>query len=409
MKIRIYFSVNWHDSSSPCPWALCDESGTVIRSECSALSEIPKAEEYIAIVAASRFTCVSVPMPAKAKRRWESALPFVAEEYTLTDPEENHVVPGGIQNDGQRSLFIVDKQWLKSLLAACLEAHISLRRVLPEILLPNLPENSWVVVLEGNQGFMRTAAYSGIALDNFDTDHPPLALTLSFNNALPFPPQKIEIRYALNSITDEGVLPRWENLPTAAVLGEPWDWKSAPIANNTLNFLWGEFAPKAKLHEWLWKLRPVLWIILAALVIETVGLNLEWLLLSQEKKSVIQNMEKTFRKTFGESTSIVNPALQMQRNITSLRHSVGVTDDADFLPLLDQVSNTLSELPAGSITGLHYEAGRLDMEIKLHSATEIRTLQQRLLNKGLYIRVGEIRESEGSAEAKLAIQPGGGA
>jgi len=39
----------------------------------------------------------------------------------------------------------------------------------------------------------------------------------------------------------------------------------------------------------------------------------------------------------------------MQRNISALRHTAGLPDDADFLSLLDQASSTLSKLPTGSV------------------------------------------------------------
>src|ERR1035437_2278864 len=137
MKLRIYFSAAWLDSSSPCPWALCDDAGIVMQSGNSPLATLPKADEYIAIISSTRLMCVNVQMPSQSRRRWEAALPFVAEEYTLTDPEENHVVPGAVQKHGLRSLFIVDKLWLKNIVAACLAANISLRRAVPEMLLPN--------------------------------------------------------------------------------------------------------------------------------------------------------------------------------------------------------------------------------------------------------------------------------
>ncbi len=407
MKLRIYFSATWHDNTSLCPWALCDESGAVLQSGNAPLSALPKADEYIAIISATRLTCVNVKMPAQSRRRWEAALPFVAEEYTLTDPEENHVVPGVLQKDGQRSLFIVDKQWLQTIVSAAHTTGIALRRTVPEMLLPNLPPDTWVVMWDGDKSFMRTGATSGIALDHGDEQHPPLALSLSLKASLPVPPKNILMRFPDSLEEAEHKLPQWHDLPVVLILGEPWDWRREPIPNDTLNLLWGALAPKAKLQEWLSKLRPVALILLAVLLIETLGTNIEWGILSSEKTSVSQEMERTFRKTFGDTSVVVNPPLQMQRNIAALRHAAGLPDDADFLPLLDLASSTLSSLPSGSLTALHYESGRLDVDIKLHNDTEIRTLQQRLQGKGLSIRLGDIRHTENSAETRLAIQAGG--
>ncbi len=406
MKLRIYFSAAWHDSASPCPWALCDDAGAVLQAGNSPLASLPKADDYIALISSSRLMCVNVQMPAQSRRRWEAALPFVAEEYTLTDPEDNHVVPGAAQKDGQRALFIVDKPWLQNIVAACHSANIPLRRAVPEMLLPNLPPETWVVVWDGDHGFMRTGATSGMALDRGDEQHPPLALSLSLSlNAAP--PQNILLRYATHGEETRNDLPQWSDLPSGLSLGEPWDWRREPIPHDALNLLWGSLAPKARLHEWLPKLRPVALILLAALVIETIGTNIEWSLLSHEKTTVTKEMERTFRKAFGETSTVVNPLLQMQRNIAALRHSAGLPDEADFLPLLDQASLAFTALPGGSVTALHYESGRLDVDVKLRTAAEVRALQQRMQGKGLSVRLGDIRDTGNGVETRLAIQAGG--
>jgi general secretion pathway protein L len=401
MKLRILFSAAWHDSSSPCPWALCDESGIVIQSGISTLDSVPKADDYIAIISSSSLMCVNVQMPAQSRRRWEAALPFVAEEYTLTDPEENHVVPGAILKNGQRSLFIVDKKWLQSILAACQAANINLRRAVPEMLLPALPPDTWVIVWDGVKGFLRTGLTSGIALDQGSELQPPIAFTLSLNASLPVPPRSIQFRFPVDATSLP--LPKWPNLAASPTPGAQWDWRTEPIQSDTLNLLWGELAPKTRLREWLPKLRPVALILLAAILIETLGTNIEWGILNHKKNRVTQQIERTFLKTFGETSVVVNPPLQMQRNIAALRHTAGLPDDADFLSLLDQASGSLSTLPTGSVTGLHYESGRLDVDLKLRNDAEVLNLQKHLQSKGLGIRSSDIRKTGTGVETRLAI------
>jgi general secretion pathway protein L len=404
MKLRVYFSAAWHDSASLCSWVLCDDAGLVVQSGQSPLVSLPKAEETIAIISSARLMCVSVKMPAQSRRRWESALPFIAEEFTMTDPEENHVVPGTMQNQGQRSLFIIEKQWLQKISSACQTAGINLRRAVPEMLMPALTPETWAIVWEGNTGFMRTGLTSGIALDHGDLLHPPMSLMLSLKAANP-PPQNIQIRFRSDS--NQLDLPQWPGLQVTLNLGRDWDWRTEPIPGDTLNLLWGALSPKARLHEWLPKLRPVALILLAVILIETVGTNIEWGLLNHQKTVVTQEMGRTFRKTFGESSVIVNPALQMQRNIAVLRHTAGFPDEADFLALLDRASGTLSTLPGGSVSAIHYESGRLDIDLKMLSEAEVIKLRERLLGKGLSIRTGDIRNTGNGVETRLTIQPGG--
>lgn len=404
--LRIYFSGHWRDSASPCPWALCDESGAVLQSGTDPLAALPKGHECLAIIAPERVLCIAAKLPPGSRRRWQAALPFVAEEHTLADPEDNHVVPGPILADGRLMLAVVDKAWLKRIIESCRTAKLSVRRMVPETFLPALAAEAWVLVWDGSNGFIRTGSASGMALDSGDADSAPLALRLLLNAAQEPLPKKIIVRFPQHVAQARHSLPQWSDLPVPLAAGSAWDWRRAPVPDSELNLLWGDFAPRAKFREWWPHLRPAVLILLAVLAVETIGTNLEWALLANEKNSLTREMERAFRTTFGATSTLVNAPLQMQRNLAELRHSAGLPDDGDFLPLLDLSAPRLAELPPGSVRALHYEAGRLDMDIKLRRSADFPVLQQRLQSKGLEVRMGDIRESGNSAEARMTLSPG---
>ena len=93
-SLRIYFTDKWRDPTSPCEWALCDDSGKLLQTGHDPLANLPKGHECIAILAPDRVLSIASTLPPGLKRRWRTALPFIAEEYTLTEPDNNHVVPG---------------------------------------------------------------------------------------------------------------------------------------------------------------------------------------------------------------------------------------------------------------------------------------------------------------------------
>lgn len=408
--LRIYFSGNWRDSSSPCPWALCDEGGAVLQSGNAPLAALPKSKECIAIAAPDRVLSVSAKLPPGSRRRWQEALRFVAEEYTLPDPELNHAVPGPTLPDGRMMLAVVDKPWLKHLVEACRTANLPLRRVVPETFLPAFTPGTWTLIWDGSSGFVRTGTASGMALDNGDADAAPLALRLllnsALNNAEPSLPKKIEVRFSQPVPEANRILPQWGDLPATLSAGAAWDWRHAPIPDDTLNLLWGDFAPRTRISE-LWPyLRPAALIMLAVLGVEVIGANLEWVMLAQEKKALTQEMERSFRTAFGEGHALVNAPLQMQRNLAELRHTAGLPDDGDFLPLLDASAATFSALPAGSVLGLHFESGRFDVDVKLARSSDFQDLRQRLQNKGLGVQLGDIHDTGNGTEGRLTLLPG---
>ena len=145
---------------------------------------------------------------------------------------------------------------------------------------------------------------------------------------------------------------------------------------------------------------------LAVLAVETIGANIEWALFANERNTLTQDMEHSFRRAFGENHTLVNAPLQMQRNLAELRHTAGLPDDGDFLPLLDASASTFATLPAGSMLGLHYEAGRLDVDIKLARSNDFQELRQRLLNKGLGVQLGDPHDTGNGVETRLALLPG---
>lgn len=403
MILRLYFSAAWHGRSSVCPWALCSADGSVQQSGVSLLADMPKADDYVAIIASDKLSCIRLTMPKKGRRRWEAALPYMVEEFTLSEPEDNHVVPAAAQSDGQRSVFVLEKRWLELILAACVEAGITLRRAVPEMLLPNLPDSTWVLVWDGEQGFLRHSLYGGMALDAASDMQMPLAVQLSLNS-LPAPKQ-IQLRYLSPS---QNSLPQWANLPCQLNLGEPWDWRTAPIAPDTLNLLWGNFAPKAKFQQWLPHLRPLAIILALVLVVETTGTLIEWALLSKQQTALKQQMTRTFRQAFGENSVIVDPALQMRRKLTELRHQVGVVDEADYLPLLDRAAGALNALPLGSVNGLRYIGDKLEVDLRLPQKVELDNLLIKLNNKGFLVSVSQLDASANQVSAHLILQVGGG-
>lgn len=410
--LRIYFSGQWRDSASPCPWALCDETGAVLQSGNDPLAALPKGNECVAVVAPDRVLCTAVRLPPGSRRRLREALPFAAEEHTLGDPEENHAVPGPALADGRTALAVVDKPWLGRIVGACRTAKLPLRQIVPETFLPRCAPETWVLVWDGAGGFLRAGDAGGMALDSGDAATPPLSLRLSLDAARksspPTAPGKIDLRFPQQVPEAQRNLPQWGDLAVGLVAGPAWDWRRAPIPDGAPNLLWGEFAPRFRIGEHWPKWRPFALILLAALGIEIAGANIEWARFAAEKKVLARDMERSFRTSFGDAGALVNAPLQMRRNLADLRHAAGLPDDGDFLPLLDATAPALAALPAGSIRALHYEAGRLDLDLSFPRSDDLRKLQQQLQARGVGARAGDTRQTGSGMEARLTLLPEGG-
>jgi len=408
--LRIYFSALWRDSSNPCPWALCDDSGAVLQQGLSTLADMPKTRDCIGILSADRVLMFTAPRPPGNPRRWQAALPFVAEEHALTDPDDIHAVPAATSEPGTIAVSVVAKSWLKQIVMATIGAGLPLHRLIAETLMPALSADSWTLVWDGGGGFLRTSPTTGLVLDSGDHESPPLTLLLSLTAAGNTPPQRIELRYIQSATPSDFPsrvlpaqdLPGW-NLPVPLALGEAWDWRRAPIPDAIPNLLWGDFAPPMRLFDGLSKLRPVLFILLAAFLIEVVGTHIEWGVLAQEKHALTQQQEHIFRAAFGDGSTLVDAPLQMQRNLAASRHAAGVADDTDFIPLLDSVAQAMGTLNANSLRGLNFDSGKLELDLKLAKPADFDTLTKKLQSRGLKVRTSDMHDLGDGTQAKLAL------
>lgn len=402
-SLRIYFTDKWRDPTSPCEWALCDDSGKLLQTGHDPLANLPNGYECIAILAPDRVLSIASTLPPGLKRRWRAALPFIAEEYTLTEPDNNHVVPGKMLEDGRTNLAVVDKTWLTQIIEACRSAKITLRRIIPETFMPPLETGSWTMIWDGQSGFLRTGMTSGLILDG--NDHTmPLGLQLQLRTATL--PQKIVVSFPPDTLSAAQPLPAWHDVPVPMVSGAAWDWRRAPIPPEAMNMLWGELAPSIRLKEWWPNVRPVVQLLLVLFLIEAIGTNIEWAQLTQERKVLTDNMQRSFRSAFGEGSTLVNAPLQMQRNLAEMRHAAGLPDEGDFLPLIKLAAVRLNELPAGSVKNLHYESGRLDVEIQLPRNEDFHKLHKALQKSGLQVRMSEIQNSNAGVQSRLTLMSG---
>ncbi len=392
MKIlKIYLNQEWQQETHACPWALCEQNGTLLQSGSNKLSELPSGHHCVAILSAESVLQITIKQPAGSRRQWLAALPFIAEEHSMRDPAENHVVPGKARKDGQLTLYILDKSWLKKLITSCQQAGVQLRQMVCETQLLTLQENTWGAVWHGSHGFVRCNQEYGIALDSGDIDQPPLALSLLLKASHTIPPQKLIIHPTLNSPE----APQWHglNLPTE-IAPANWDWRRSAIDEESINLLWGEFSPQTRLSEIWPKFKPLCKVAAAALALHLLALNVQWLIMASEQQQLKQSMEQDFRAAFGESSVLVNAPLQMQRNLATLRHQAGESDPGDLLSLLDHSSAILSTLPKATIQAINYEPGRLDLQLKVANSSELTAIVYKLQASGLKTEMTTARNNQ---------------
>ncbi len=400
MKLRIHLSANWQDAASNCGWALLDDDGNVNDSGTGTLASMPQADEAVTIIAADRVLSTTAALPKLKRNKLETALPFVLEESVLDDISEMHVTPGNKLPDGRTVLYVVNKSWLARFLAASTTAKLHVRRIVPEYCMLPVRDGEWSVAWDGTQGFMAMAGYLGGALDGGSDTCIPVALHLRLEQTAP-------AALRLFTLTSDVETPSWGIKVPVLFERQHFDWRKADVPADAPNLMWGKFAPPPRINE-LWpKLRPALLVALLLLGVEIALTNLEWAVLANEKHQLTVAMTDTFRETFGADAIVVDAPLQMRRNVASLRHAAGVADDADFLPLLEKFSAATDDISERTVNTIRYEAGKLDVELRLSGTNNSDLLRQRLAESGLYMQVTNSQITSDSLTLQLRLTAGG--
>jgi general secretion pathway protein L len=388
-------------------WVLREPKGRVLSSGNANFADMPAADRVDVVVPASRvlFTRVNLPPANAAKTR--QLLPFAIEDKLLSNPESIHAVAGTREANGDTPVAVVDKSWVNQIMARFAEAKILPQSLVPETTLPPLPHDGWSMVWDGARGFVRTGEMSGLSLDGGDDGAPPLALTLTLDEARAknLAPQKIVLLSPDTGIQPD--LSRWsEVLGLPVVAGGTWSNAHANPQAHGINLLQGDLASSGNLSGAMRLAKPLA-IFAASIVALHVGATaIDWGILKQQKTSLQNGMVERFKKVFPESKVIVDAPLQMSRNLADLRRAAGVSDASDFLPLLAAYSGVVTSIPNAKTTTMQYEKGRLQVDVSLPDAQAADTLRGKLQAAKLSVKLDATNPKADGVDARFSLSGG---
>ncbi len=403
MRLVVTIPERWVDSRVPVGWALVRPDGTLAREGESLIADLPPAKHTTLVVAASRVLLTGARLPRRGARRVRDALAFAIEDQLTSDPESVHAVAAGAPRDGRQSIAVIEREWLRGLLASCHSCGMSPDSVTVETCLAPIESSAWTLVLRDGGGFLRTGEAAGMGLDSaFDGTVPGvLRLALEAARGTGGGPQKISIH------ADRALdLRAWEHeLGVQCVMAGSWrGWRFA--GKPAVEFLQGEFARVRGGRNALWpRLRPAAIIVGATVFVEVLGTLCQWGALRYEKVQLEARMREQFMAAFPKAQAVVDPALQMQRNLQAARAAAGVAQNSDFLPLLARIARA-SPGTAWNVKAVAYEPGKLTLDLVVTDKAQTDSMLKRLADKDITVSV-EAANPKG-AETRVVFAPRAG-
>lgn len=359
---------------------------------------------------AARVLLGTVRLPTRSASKVRDILPFAVEDQLAVDPEQVHVALGPELPNGESVVAVVDRAWLRELLDRLAGFGIQPRTAVPDVLvLPNLDPQRWTVLWDGREGSLRQAEALGQPLDVGTVDRPPLGLVHAIEEARTSgaAPLGLDIRATGKPLPDIASWSRVLGLPVVLHQGDPFLEAARKTGPAPLNLLQGSLMPARGNAGWWPALRPALIILGIMLLVQVLGTIGQWWMLKREANQLRAEMASTFRQTF-PNAALVDPPLQMQRQLADLRQRAGMAEAGDFLVLLSRVAPVLAGSNEVEVRALRYGNDVLEADVRAPGPGQTGALVSALGANGVRVQAGPEQAGDGGVSTRLQIQEAGG-
>jgi general secretion pathway protein L len=356
MKLRIFLpAIERPDPNTRFTWMLFDGRRGILREGVSVLAEAPRGDEVEAVLPAARVLFARLKLPKVSPATIRELLPFAVEDRLLADPSHIHAVAGAKDAHGNTVVAVIDRQWLQAMLDALARAGLRPTRAWPESALLAGGHNDWNLVWSRARGMLVDDDGIAATFDHDASGSFPLALRLALDEAA----QRGDRTEGVRVHTEAGAtlpdLGRWINDSGVRFsAGTQWEIlaKGEPSAD-AINLLQGEFSPRRGARTRL--PRAAVWLAVAIAVLQMTFVAVDAARLRNERTGLEARREAIFRDAFPDARAVVDPDLQMKRNLDQLRRGHGIAVEDEFLGKLSRAAQE----PGGLARSLEYANGKL--------------------------------------------------
>ena len=353
MKLRVFLpATDRPDAAARFAWMLFDARGAQLRSDVGPLADVPRVAEVEAVLPAERVLFARLKLPRVNAATIRELLPYAVEDRLLADPAHIHAVAGPTNTHGETLVAVVDREWLQSMLAALAAAGLRPRRAWCESALLAGGSGDWHLVCGAARGML--VDDEGVSATFDRAEALPLALRIALDEsaARGERPRIVHVHAAGGAALPD--LARWStDAGVGFAAGAPWEEIAAGQPSRVaIDLLQGELG---RAGSGRWRVPRAALALAATLVIVQVGLTAADAWRAQrEHDALTQRREAIFRRAFPEARVVVDPELQMARNLAELRASRGQAAGDAFLAELTRIARE----PRGKVQTVEYANGR---------------------------------------------------
>lgn len=395
----------------------------LLREGHATIEALPAADRLVLILAASDVLLTPATVPPLAPARLQLALPNLVEDVLAADAQPCHIAVGPALDEAgagkpaargsrRRLLMVTERAWLRAVLDAFALHRHRTRHILPaQLCLPlstldDAPAATLALEAAADPMAADTAL---LGADTPAADRTPGArqwqLTVRTGAAA---------GYGL--VLGDDALAAWQALAPAGIWYgdraaaaaaaipsvQPLDWRTwidgaqQSLQDRSLDLAQFEFgqgrADRWNLRAWRWPAALAAGLVL----VQLIGMNVHWLMLSQEQQRLQAAQTQALRAAFPQTPVVVDPPLQMRRQVEQLRVASGRSTPDDFLPLADRFAQAGRTLAPDALRALEYRGRTLVVTLK--PGTDTAALRSAARQAGL-----AMEEDKGPSDAARGI------
>jgi general secretion pathway protein L len=308
-------------------------------------------------------TLLSPQVPALTGSRLQQALPNVIEDSLLQDVSSCAVVAGPALDGGRRLVAVIDREWLEFTVGAFERRGIRVRAAWPAQLALPWADGWWSVGCVHGGLALRCGEHEGLSWSaGEDPDFRTEAIVAMLETAIAVHGRPQGLAGWVDDTSWHAPLQR-----AAGRLQLSIELGALPVPTGSrVELLGGRVAAgrrmMAAFDPRAWRLPAGL--AAACVIASLIGLNLHWAQLARERDALRRALESTFRSAFPSAQVVVDPLLQMNRQVATLRARSGQTGPEDFVPLMARLAQAIGGGGVDSIAGVEYREGRLKVRFQ---------------------------------------------
>jgi general secretion pathway protein L len=357
-----------------CRFALVDDGGAIAQQGEGLLRNLGDMEaasrRVVLLLAGADVTLLAVQAPPLTGARLRAALPALVEEHILGDPLDAVLVAGPALPDGRRPVAVVQRDWFEPLVKALLGMGARAVAAMPSQLCLPLQPGSASAAIGAGELLLRQGQYEGLGLALDGNPSAVLQTARALAGDAPL------VLYVPHEQLGEYQALLAEAGPGIALESDAWAHWIAGSKSSTLDLVPGlgtAGVAQRDWSRWRWPIR----LAIAAIVVNIIGVNIEWLRLKREATAVREGMSQTFRNAY-PNQPVIDPVAQMQQNIARAKAAGGQVSSGEFgwmAGVLGETTRTLPRPPG--IASMEFRERTLTVRVKPETVDHATTGQLR--------------------------------